>query len=48
MTHRRRTEKERELIEELARKGNLRTRGSGRVPIVFWVMPRPKDPESMF
>ena len=39
--------KERELIRELARKGKLRTRGSGRVPDDFWDMPRPKDPEGL-
>ncbi|MDQ4127004.1 MAG: hypothetical protein M3151_03490 [Actinomycetota bacterium] len=39
--------KERELIRELARKGKLRTRGSGRIPDDFWDMPRPKDPEGL-
>ena len=42
-----REKKERELIRELARKGKLRKRGSGRVPDDFWDMPRPKDPEGL-
>jgi hypothetical protein len=42
-----REKKERKLIRELARKGKLRTRGSGRVPDDFWEIPRPKDPEGL-
>ncbi len=42
-----REKKERELRRELARKGKLRTRDSGRDPDDLWDMPRPKDPEGL-
>lgn len=42
-----REQKERERIKELARKGKIVTRGSGRVPDDFWEMPRPHDPEGL-
>jgi hypothetical protein len=42
-----REKKERKLIREPARKGKLRTRGSGRVPDDFWEMPGPKDPAGL-
>jgi hypothetical protein len=34
-----REKKKRELRRELARKGKLRTRGSGRIPDDLWDMP---------
>jgi hypothetical protein len=40
-----REKKERELIGELARKGKLRTRGTGRVPDDFWDIPARKTPK---
>ena len=39
-----REQKERERIKELARKGKIVKRGSGKVPDDFWDMPRPQDP----
>ena len=42
-----REREERERIKELARKGRLVTRGSGKIPEDFWTMPRPADPEGL-
>ena len=42
-----REKKERVLRREPARKGKLRTRGSGRIPDDLWDMPRPKAPEGL-
>jgi hypothetical protein len=42
-----REKKKRELRRELARKGKLRMRDSGRDPDDLWDMSRPKDPEGL-